>query len=491
MGVPRTCSKASRGAETCVREDSGFALVTVVMMSAILFLLATSVLALVAFQASQVSWEVRRTKAMHVADAGITAYLYELRRKDNYYETTPTLAGTLPNGDRWSVTATGTVSGNQRFVTIRSTGTLASTGATRTVLATVGFPPLTQQKYTWLAFGNSTVYPGTTIYGNIIVQKPSPSTAAILNLYGRVTGFARCYGNAPGPSGVINTSYGGYTGVAEGGLQPFFQASTDPQLDVDSTFTETKASLLATATAQGTYFPRPGQATPGKGYWLELRGSYAVVWAVGGTVQTGTEGAPPGLANFPQMKSIRPDGTFLPYPQEYRWDLASWDKPVFYFAADVWVSGTYSKSLTVCGTGERIWLYHNILPSPLNGTATLGLVSDRDVGVPWYKSTPNDLTVYAAIFAKSRAIFKGDSLGTVGTKRSFTFYGSMTSGAALAGSNSLQQYAGSPWKFSSGYERMDIWFDNRLPNNIPPGFPLLTTGSTSRSVITVDSWVEN
>ncbi len=98
--------------------------------------------------------------------------------------------------------------------------------------------------------------------------------------------------------------------------------------------------------------------------------------------------------------------------------------------------------------------------------------------------------MYAAIFAKARAIFKGDALGVVGDKNTFTLYGSLTSGTALAGSNSLQQYNEGMTTFLGGYRQMDIHYDNRLLANPPPEFPLLTTGSTSRSIITVDSWVE-
>ena len=467
-------------------DESGLALTTVVAMSAILFLLVTTLLTVVVFQASQVSKEITRNKAMHVADAGINAYMYELRRNPDFYLSTPTLSGTLENGDAWSVEASDTA--GTMPLTLRSMGTLASSGATRTIVATVRYPGLAEPKYTYLAFGNNTIEPGTTIHGNVIVQKPSASTAAILKLYGHVTGFARCYGNSPGPSGRIDTVMGSYTGHADGGLQPFYQPTQDPPLDVDSQFAATKADLLARAQAAGTYFPRPNQPGVGApGYWIELRGDYAVVWAGRGALVGGNAGDPPGT-NFPNKRSIAPDGTFLPAGQEYHWDLAS--HPVFYFFSDVYVSGTYSASVTICGVGERVWLYHNLTPSPLNGTATLGIVSDRDVGVPWYASTPTNLTVYAAIFAKARAIFKGDPLGAVGDKVSFTFYGSMTSGGAIAGSNSLQQYGSTPYQFLHGYAQMDIWFDNRLLANPPPGFPLLTVGSTSRSIITVDSWVE-
>ncbi len=360
--LAKKAAQCRRAARVGVRDDSGIAMITVVATSAIMFLMATTLLGIVAFQASQVSHEVRRNKAMHVADAGINAYLYELRRNPDFYKTTATLDGALDNGDTWTVAATDTA--GTMPLTLHSTGTLTSTGTTRTVIATVRYPSLAEPKYTLLGHGTVAVYPGTRIHGNVIVQKPSPSTAAILNLGGQITGFARCYGNSPGPSGRI-TIYG--SGRADEGLQPFYSEATDPQVDVASQFSVTRAVLEARARAAGTYFPRPGQPTPGKGYWIELKGSTATVWAVGGTIVTGTQGDPPG-ANFPGKWVI---GTY---------DLAS--HPVFYFFSDVFVSGTYSSSLTICGVGERIWMYHNILPSPVNGPATLGLVSDRDVGVP-------------------------------------------------------------------------------------------------------------
>ena len=467
------------------RDDAGVALVTVVAMSAILFLLTTTILGVVAFQASQVSREIRRNEAMHVADAGINAYLYELRKNPKFWETTDTLAGTLDSGDTWEITATPTTTeqGEDMPLTLYATGRLASTGTTRTVVAVVDYPSLAQPKYTIMAQGTLAVYPGTHIYGDVIVQKQSAATAAILNLGGHIVGvpelgiagFARCYGTAPGPSGVINV-YG--TGEADGGLQPFYAPSTEPQFDIDSQFTVTNATLITQAQAANTYFPRPGDPTPGKGYWIELNHDTATVWAIGGSIVTGVVGGAPG-SNFPNKWVIA------------TYDLAS--HPVFYFFNGCYVSGTYSSSLTIGGAGERIWLYHNILPDPIDGPATLGIVSDRDVGVPWMRSTPDNLTVYAAIFAKARAIFKGDSMipnGEDQTRGTFTLYGSLTAGGAMVGSNALQQYDPGMNNFLAGYESMEIHFDERLLQNAPPEFPLLTTGSTSRDILTLDSWVE-
>jgi hypothetical protein len=215
------------------------------------------------------------------------------------------------------------------------------------------------------------------------------------------------------------------------------------------------------------------------------------VWAVGGTIDVAKPlGDPPGT-NFTQKWSIKPDGSSAA-PGEYHWDLAS--HPVLSFTAETFVSGIYSVPVTIYSNSQTLWLYRDITPSPVDGTATLGLVSDRDCAVPWFVSTPDNLTVYAAILARERALLKGSQNGANAKKPgTFTLKGSLTSGTAMGGSNSLQQYAGTPYGFTSGYAAMDIWPDARLASNPPPYFPLITTGtsgSTSRSIITVDSWVE-
>ncbi len=468
------------------RDDSGLALVTVVAMSAIMFLLVTSVLTVVAFQSSQVSHEVLRTKAMHVADAGINAYLYELRRDPDFYVTTSTLGGTLAgSSDTWVVTATDTA--GTMPLTLRSTGTLASTGTTRTVVATVRYPSLAEPKYTFLAYGDTTIYPGTTIHGDVIVQKPSGGRA-ILHLQGHVTGFARCYGN------------GQWTARERSKVLPRWPCRRRAAAVLQRRHGSSGGRRQPVRGHQGdAWRPRRGRSTRTSRRRVRGRRARATGSSCGATTPScGPSEGPlspgpkvmPRGTNFPQKKSISPNGSSPDLPAEYHWDLAS--HPVFYFFSDVYVSGTYSASLTICGAGERIWMYHNILPSPLDGTATLGLVSDRDVGVPWYASTPNDLTVYAAIFAKARAIFKGDpvwrGLASSTTSRSTDrsppvrrCQAATRCSSTPAATRTSSRPATRTWTSTS---TSGCWRTRR------PRFPLLTTGSTSRSIITVDSWVE-
>ncbi len=67
--------------------DSGMALAIVMLMSAILFILATTVLMLVEYRGSRTESVTKRNQAMHIADAGINQYMYQLSQKYDFYQT--------------------------------------------------------------------------------------------------------------------------------------------------------------------------------------------------------------------------------------------------------------------------------------------------------------------------------------------------------------------------------------------------------------------
>ena len=104
------CRKSRSHFYAAFSEDTGIALAAVVIVSAILFVIVTTLLGLVAYRTSQTEHYVDRAKAMQVADAGVSEYLYQVGRNFNYADTVPRLPATgaaaMPDGSTWSVETT-------------------------------------------------------------------------------------------------------------------------------------------------------------------------------------------------------------------------------------------------------------------------------------------------------------------------------------------------------------------------------------------------
>ncbi len=118
--------------------DAGFALAQVAAVSAILFVIATMLLALVVNQQIQSSHYAARTRTVHMADAGINAYLYELRRDPNFWVSNTVLGPRDLSDGTWQVWATPPQ--NNTPLTLRSVGTIPSAAASRTVVGNRSLP---------------------------------------------------------------------------------------------------------------------------------------------------------------------------------------------------------------------------------------------------------------------------------------------------------------------------------------------------------------
>ena len=67
-------------------DDRGDMLFMVSVMGSIMFLLVTSLIAVAVWQQNMASNRTRTTQATDIADAGINAYLYQLRQNNLYYQ---------------------------------------------------------------------------------------------------------------------------------------------------------------------------------------------------------------------------------------------------------------------------------------------------------------------------------------------------------------------------------------------------------------------
>ncbi len=161
----------------------------------------------------------------------------------------------------------------------------------RTVIARVKLPTPAEPKYTLLAGGDVLVTPGMTVIGDVTAKKHAAANAAYLKLGGRIEGQGVSYGAIWYPLPANST-----IATATEGLTANY-AVGNPVSDVLARNVEMRASLEATARALDTYFPRVGQAGIGKGYWIDLNGNTATVWAIGGELWDGISTTPIG-GNF-------------------------------------------------------------------------------------------------------------------------------------------------------------------------------------------------
>ena len=109
---------------TSRRDDAGVAMILVVGVTVILFLLTTTLLVVSGYLTTATQAEESRLKSVHIADAGLNAYLYELRRDPLYYVGHPVLGPTDQDDGRWIVRATAPDPHSQTPLTLRAEGRL-------------------------------------------------------------------------------------------------------------------------------------------------------------------------------------------------------------------------------------------------------------------------------------------------------------------------------------------------------------------------------
>lgn len=407
-----TMGSRLRRLRSSLARDDGMALMLVVSIAAVLFLLATLILGVVLNHQLQSIRYSNRTKAMHMADAGLNAYLYELKRDPTYYNSNPTLGPTTLADGTWSVTTTPPQDDEPLY--IRSVGTMASTGDTRTIVATVRFP--TYADYMFLANDYISIGTAATIYGKV------RSNNYVTNA-GRVTGR------------VEAVNYVNGTGIFE-------QGKYAPVPVVDFAQVTTDLSAIRTAAGfDGTYYSPSGR----KGYMVTLQGDRARIDYVTGGDTTGLLTTYyVGTVNIPASG-------------------------VFYFDDIVWVSGTYSAKVTIASS-QIIRIHDNITPVDVNSTATCGLIAKFDVNVmSWYPNIPTNTVVYAAMLSQQGSVcaemksgYIKNSARLVGSNAYFDAGGFVT----VSGTTVL-----------AGYRSREYIYDPRLDVHPPPMYPQIKDGS--------------
>ncbi len=395
-----------------LRGDEGMALMLVVGVAAILFLLATLILGVVLNHQLQSIRYANRSKAMHMADAGLNAYLYELKRDPTYFTSNPTLGPTSLADGNWNVTTTPPQGDDPLY--IRSVGTIASTGETRTIVATVRFP--TYADYMFLANDYINIGSAATIYGKVRSNN-------YVNNDGRVTGKVEAVRYVSG-SGTFEQGY------------------TSPVPVVDFAQVTTDLSAIRTAAGNdGTYYSPSGR----RGYMVTLQGDRARIEYVTGGDTTGLLTTYyVGTVNIPSSG-------------------------VFYFDDYVWVSGTYSAKVTIASS-QKIRIHDNLVPTDTDSFATCGLIAKYDINVmSWYPNIPTNTVIYAAMLSQTGSVcaemksgYIKNSARLVGSNAYYTPGGFVT----VSGTTVL-----------AGYRSREYIYDPRLDIHPPPMYPQIKDGS--------------
>ncbi len=438
---------SSKRIAAVLRRDDGMALATVVAISAILFLLATTLVMLVTQQQITTSHVVARNKALQVADAGITAYLYQLRYNSTYDQLHPTMGPVATTEGSWTVTATRETSGG--VVTLRSVGQIPSLGSKRTILARAKFPSFSDY---------------------MIVMNDSYAIDSPFKIKGKV------YSNGPVRNdGEITGHVYSKAAITGGGIFGDGKTAYCSQPTINFSGINADLNVLsASATYTGTNFPASG----GLGYRVILSGTGGTYQQV--TAVNGTTGA------------LTLSGSAIPFEIP-----APPMSGVLFFKDRVWIDGTYSRPVTVVSSatqrdtsnsgiggaaspydGSAFFIVGNLMPTNVaNNAIVCGLVAPGDISIPiWYDSMTNNyggttspqLNIWAAMISQTGTLHCDND--TTGRIRDLYVCGART--AIKAGN-------------FSGVQKSTMEYDFRLQEQSPPLFPVIRDGS-----MTVDSWIE-
>ena len=465
MKLMKAC--LSRGRELS-RDDSGMALAMVVTVTAILFLLATTLLTMVTYRETQTTGFIDRTKAMHLADAGINEYVYQLSRSYSFWKTSPHLAVQMQEGS-WEVTASLAATGPLRLT---STGILPD-GARRTINATVVFPTFAGYVFV-LDKTDLTIGSGATITGKVWCNQD-------IDNGGIITGLASAVGNCTvGNNKPKSSNDPHYKGGYEDSKH--YDSAAPTTLDF-SQITSTLNDQRQAAIDAGTNFATSGAL----GYEVIFSGASAAVYKI-------------TAINY---KVPYPGKSSIPLGQRTKSLVRSVIIPVtgvLYFDDDVWVSGDYAANVTLASS-KNIYIPGNFAPTNPALNFTAGLVTPGYIYFPyWCDSVPSTHRVQCALLSQANMIGAQWTGGT-GTGYAPTQTYSSRNGwqsAAITPAGKSLDYDGSfamvkqqgfvmneGSSNSQGYSSRSYSGDERLIMNPPPLYPQMPGGD-----LRVDTWLE-
>lgn len=320
---------------------------TVMATTSILFVLATTLMTMVAYQTQTASLRTSRVRATHVADAGINAYLFRLRAQPGYYVSSPDTGWiTIGSGERYRVIATPPLGGVPLM--LRSTGEAGD--GTVTIAATVKYPSFAD--YMFLSHEDLRIGSAATINGRVRCNND------IINA-GHITGKVTAGGTVSN-TGAMDQGY----------------SERQTRVDFNQVLADMDQIMLS-AKGNNAYYPLSGVY----GYRVTVNGNSVTIAKITGGTTTGNL----ALANSPVVVTVPPSGAM-------------------YFSDSVWVSGNYSVPLTIV-SDKDIYIPNDYVPSVANSTVTAGLIAHGNIIVPcWYSSVPQQMSLTAAMLSQSGTI---------------------------------------------------------------------------------------
>lgn len=405
----------SEGVPSSLGSDAGSAFMTVIATTSILFVLATTLMLMVAYQTQATAQRTTRVRATHVADAGISAYLFQLKSQPGYYMNAPdTGVVTVANGETYRVRAEPAANGHP--LTLYSTG--HADDGTVTIAATVRFP--TFADYMFLSNMDIRIGVAALINGQVRCN------ANVINA-GHITGKVTAAGTISN-TGVIDQERLEHQAVVD-----FNQVLADMD------------TIMLSAKGNNSYFPASGSGF--YGYRVTVNGSTVTIEKITGGTTTGN------LTTTLVRSMTAPSSGAL------------------YFSDKVWVSGSYSVPLTIVSDSD-IYIPNNFAPSNMGSTVTGGLIARGNIIVPcWYSSVPQQMTLTAAMLSQSGRIYADTKVGVF--RDQITITGSETyydanGGFVVVDSNS---------NAVAGFRNRVYTYDQRLDDYPPPKYPIIQDGS--------------
>jgi hypothetical protein len=388
---------------------------TVMATTSILFVLATTLMLMVAYQTQTTALRTSGVQATHAADAGINAYLFYLKPQPDYYvNNADTGVVSIGNGDTYRVQAVAPANGKP--LTLYSTGTAG--GRTVTIAATVRRP--TFADYIFLSNADLNIGSAATITGQVRCN------ANIVNA-GHITGKVVAAGSVTN-TGKMDLGY------------------TDHQAPVDfNSVLADMDTIMTSCKGNNSYFAPSGSG--GYGYRVTVSGTSVSVERVTGGITTGNL-----TTTMVRTLAVPASGAL-------------------YFADTIWISGTYSVPLTVVSDHD-IYVPNNYGPSNMNSTVTGGLIAKGSIIVPcWYPSVPMQMTLTAALLSQAGRVTADMKTGVF--RDSITITGSETYSDANGGFV-LVDGSGNQ---VGGFRSRAYTYDQRLDGYPPPKYPVIQDGS--------------
>jgi len=403
----------SEGPAAQLKSDAGSAFMTVIATTSILFVLATTLMMMVSYQTATTVQRTARVSAMHVADAGINAYLFHLKAQPGYYtDVSDTGLVSVGNGETYRVIAQPPANGQP--LTLYSTG--CAVDGTVTIAATVRFP--TFADYMFLS--------------NMDIRIGS---AALIN------GQVRCNANVINAGHITGKVTAGET-IANTGVIDQAALEHQPIVDFNQVLADMDTIMLS-CKGNNSYFPASGSY----GYRMTVSGSTVTVDKITGGTTTGNL-----TTTSVRSMTIPASG-------------------VFYFSDKVWVSGSFSVPLTIVSDSD-IYIPNNYGPSNMNTTVTGGLIARGNIIVPcWYASVPQNMTLAVAMLSQSGRIYADTKTGVF--RDSLTINGSETYYDANGGFVVVDGYGNAV----AGFRNRTYTYDQRLDQFPPPKYPIIHDGS--------------